>query len=60
LVALPCKALELQRPLGVIYRRGATLGASSRVFLDLVLSDAGIETAVMPEVVESTGVATSV
>lgn len=60
LVALPCKALELQRPLGVIYRRGATLGASSRVFLDLVLSDAGVETAVMPEVVESTGVATSV
>jgi DNA-binding transcriptional LysR family regulator len=55
LVSLPCRALEMQRPLGVIYRRGATLGASARVFMELALSDAAAETAVVDAATENSG-----
>lgn len=40
LVALPCQALEMKRPLGIIYRRNSTLGASARVFLEMLINDA--------------------
>ena len=53
LVSLPCRALEMQRPLGVIYRRGATLGASARVFMELAISEAAAETAVSEAVTEN-------
>ncbi len=39
MVALPCDWLKLSRPLGLIQRRGGTLGPTARGIIDLILSD---------------------
>jgi hypothetical protein len=33
----------MKRPLGIIYRRNSTLGASARVFLEMLINDAASE-----------------